>query len=298
VGRAVATGAPFVVLTLGAILLAVALARGGPSGFLGTAHRTRPRVRLGAAGTAAGWAFAALLVGAAVVLPLASVGSWGFSPLRVPETVRLTPGFGEDTARWVRIGVAAAAIATALAVALARFAVRGGRSARATTLVLGALPLAAPGMVLSAGTLLLWSGVPAMSDGILRPALCLAGRFLPYALLACWLALREVDPALEDAARLSGAGPFTRAGRVWGPLARRGVVVGFLLVLVLALRELDSFVLLEPAVLPVRIYDKVHFGRTGQVADLSMLLLAAILLPAVVAAAVLSTRRPRRADVQ
>jgi iron(III) transport system permease protein len=298
VGRAVATGAPFVALAFVAILFAVALARGGPSGFLGGAHRARARVRLGPAGVAAAWAFAALLLALAVALPLGSVGSWGFSPLRVPETIRLTPDFGEDTSRWVRIGLAAATIATAVAVGLARFALRGGSVGRATALVLGALPLAAPGIVLSAGTLLLWSGVPAMSDGILRPALCLAGRFLPHALLACWLALREVDPGLEDAARLAGAGSTTRAARVWGPLARRGIAAGFLLALVLALRELDALVLLEPAVLPVRIYDKVHFGRTGQVADLSALLLGAILLPAVVAAAVLSTRRAPRRDVQ
>ena len=31
----------------------------------------------------------------------------------------------------------------------------------------------------------------------------------------------------------------------------------------------------------MRIYDKVHYGRTGQVADLSMAYLAALLLPAV-----------------
>jgi iron(III) transport system permease protein len=291
VGRAVATGAPFVAVTLLAVLLAVALARRGPAGFLGTAHRPRPRVALGPAGTAVGWAFALLLVGASLALPLAAVASWGFSPSRVPDTLRATPDIGGAFSRWVRIGLAAAVLSTATAVAVARWALRGGAFARATSLLLGALPLAAPGMVLSAGTLLLWSGVPAASEGILRPALCLAARFFPYALLGAYLALREVDPALEDAGRTLGAGPGARATRIWGPLGRRGILAGFLLVLVFALRETDALVLLEPGIYPIRIYDKVHFGRTGQVADLSMLLLAVALVPALLAAVLLSRRR-------
>src|SRR5207253_2426748 len=97
------------------------------------------------------------------------------------------------------------------------------------------------------------------------------------------LALREVDPQLEDAARLLGAGPATTAWRIWGRMTWRGIAASFLLVLVLALRELDAIVLIEPGILPVRIYDKVHFGRTGQVADLSMAYLAMLLLPAILA---------------
>jgi iron(III) transport system permease protein len=292
VGRAVATGAPFMAVTVVAVFLAVALAGRGPAGFLGGSHRVRPRVSLSPAGTAVAWTFVLLLVGVSVVLPVAAVTSWGFSFAGVPVTLRATPSLGEDTARWLRIGLATAALATATALPVARFAARGGRIARAVAIALGALPLAAPGMVLSAGTLLLWSDVPWMGEGILRPTLCLAGRFFPYALLACWLAVREVEPGLEESARLLGAGPGVRARRVWGPLSRRGVLAGFLLVLVLALRELDALVLLEPAVLPVRIYDKVHFGRTGQVADLSMLLLGIVVIPAVLALLLLA-RSPR-----
>jgi iron(III) transport system permease protein len=293
VGRAVATGAPFLALTLAALVLALVLARRGPAAWRGGAHRARPRVVLRGGARLAAWAFAAALVGLALAAPLAIVGSWGFSPARVPDTFAETPRLGEDTARWLRVGVAAAAIAVAVSVPIARWALRGGRVARATAVALAALPLATPAMVLSVGTLLLWSGVAFAQEGVLRPALCLAGRFLPWTLAATWLALRETDPGLEDAARVAGAGPVARATRVWGPLAAPGVAVAFLLALVLALRELDALVLLEPAVLPVRIYDKVHFGRTAQVADLSMALLGAVLIPAVLAGSLLVRRAAR-----
>ena len=118
----------------------------------------------------------------------------------------------------------------------------------------------------------------------------LTGRILPYAFVAVVLAVREVDPALEDAARLMGAGPFARARRIWLPLSARGIAGAFGLALVLALRELDGFVLVQSRLLPIRIYDNVHYGRTGQVADLSMAYLAMLLVPAVLAVTLL--RRP------
>ena len=147
-------------------------------------------------------------------------------------------------------------------------------------------------MVLMVGTLLLWVPVPASPNALWKGILVLTGRTLPWAVLAATLALREADPGLEEAARLSGASRWTLSRRVWGPLAARGIVLSGLLVLVLALRELDAVQLIVPGLLPVRIYDKVHFGRTADVADLSMAYLAILLVPALLAILV----RPRRGE--
>jgi iron(III) transport system permease protein len=146
-------------------------------------------------------------------------------------------------------------------------------------------------MALMVGTLVLWVGVPTPPGSLWKGVLVLTGRFLPYALFASWLALREVDPRLEEAGRLLGASRATLAARIWGPLSARGVAAAFLLVLVFSLRELDALVLIEPGILPVRIYDKVHFGRTGQVADLAMAYLAVLLVPAVAAVLLAGRRR-------
>jgi iron(III) transport system permease protein len=290
--RAVATGVPFVALTLVFLLAAAAFARRAPAAFLGGAYRPRPPIAMTPLRAALGYVLAggALYVG--LVLPIQSVCAWGFSPAHVPARFEETPRVVEDTLRWLRIGIASAALATFTATVLARWALRGGAAVRAFVLVAAALPLAVPAMTLGAGVEHLRIEVPALAQRFLTPVLLLTARFLPYALAGAWLALREADPGLEEAARLAGAGPGTRARRIWGPLARRGIVAAALLVLVFALREIDAAVLVEPAVLPVRIYDMVHYGRTAQVADLSMAYLAVVLLPAIAAAVVLGRRRP------
>ncbi len=292
VGRAVATGAPFCVATAVLVALAAWLVMRCPKEFLGAAAAPREPVRLRGAGLLAGWGIGGLALALGLAFPLIGVASWGFSPWRIPATVEATAGVLPETARWLEIGVLSAALSTVVAVVLARWATRGGTAVRALVATVGALPLAVPGMAMGAGTLLLWVGVPTPPDTLWKPVLLLSGRFLPYALLASWLALREVDRRLEEAARLSGATPFTSLWRVTEPLARRGWVSAFLLVLVMALREVDSLVLVETGILPIRIYDKVHWGKTGAVADLSMAYVGVLLVPAVLAALLLRRSKP------
>ena len=50
----------------------------------------------------------------------------------------------------------------------------------------------------------------------------------------------------------------------------------------------------QPGILPVRIYDKVHYGKHGDVADLSMAYLAVLLVPATLSILLLGKRTPGR----
>ena len=284
VGRAVATGAPFVVLVAVVLAFAFASLRRAPGGVLGGATRPRPRVAWTGARAGLPWLVAAPVLFLGLVLPVGSVMSWGFSPAKVLPTVRETAGLLEDTERWVRLGLLTAFVTTAVAVALARAALRRGRGWRGAAAIAGGLPLAVPGLVLMVGTLLLWLPLREKPNSLLMGTAVLVGRFLPYALAAVGLAMREVDPRLEEAARLAGASPTTLFARIWGPLSLRGVATSFLLVLVLALRELDAIQLIAPGIVPVRIYDKVHWGRTADVANLSMAYLGLLLVPALLAA--------------
>jgi iron(III) transport system permease protein len=289
--RAVATGAPFVAATLALLAVAALLAARRPAAFVGSAHRSRAPVRLGPVTATLAWAFLAALLFASLALPVKVLVSWGFSPTRTPATIAEMPRVGEETLRWLRIGIAAAALSTFTATVLARWALRAGRGVRVGVSLVGALPLAVPAMALAAGTQHLRVEVPWLSQRFLTPVLAMTARFLPYALAAAWLAMREADPALEEPARLLGAPPAVRAWRVWGPLARRGIVASALLVLVFSLRELDVTVLVEAEVLPNRIYNELHFSRTGRVADLSMAYLAIVMVPALAAAWWLGRRR-------
>jgi len=288
--RAFATAAPFVVLVLALLGLALRWLRRCPEGFLGGATRARAPLRLSAAGQSAGWVLVAVAFGLGIVLPLSGVLSWGFVPSRVPATIRATDGVVGDAARWLRSGLLASIVATLTSIPLSTALLRGPRGVRIVVVALAGLSLAVPGMALMVGTLLLWLGVPTDPGTLWKPVLVLVGHFLPYAIVAGALAQREIDPRLADPARLLGASPATRFARIWAPLSARGWASAALIVLVFALRELDSVAILETKILPVRIYDKVHYGRTGQVADLSMAYLAALLVPAIALVA-LSRRR-------
>ena len=63
-----------------------------------------------------------------------------------------------------------------------------------------------------------------------------------------------------------------------------GVLSGGLVVLVLALRELDAIMLIDARVLPMRLYDKIHFNRMAEEANLLFLCLTYLLVPALVGA--------------
>ena len=69
----------------------------------------------------------------------------------------------------------------------------------------------------------------------------LIGRFLPFAVLLLASATAMLDPRLEEAARLSGAGPLRRMTRIVAPALLAALVGAGVLVFVLALRELNLF---------------------------------------------------------
>jgi ABC-type Fe3+ transport system permease subunit len=208
-----------------------------------------------------------------------------------------TPGSREDLVRWIKTGLGAALLAMLVAVVLVRWALRGGPLARGTVLFLAALPLAIPGLVFTVGTNLFWNHLDAawIERGVLRSVLVLTARFLPFAVLAAWLALREARRGHEEAAALLGAGPATRAWRVWGALAGPGILGGALAVLVLALREVDAIIEIDARVFPLRIYDKIHFSRLADEANLAFLYVGILLVPALLTAVVLGALGRRRA---
>lgn len=316
-GRAVATGAPLLVLCLLALVAGwLLLRRGAPSlGARTGRQRERRRVPLLALPFALGMVL--LPVGLGLVVPFTNVLSWagsgaetvatGSSGAAAPTahaartalfdvagTLARTPGAGEHVARWLKLGLGAALLTTLLAVLLARAALRGGLGVRLLVAVPAALALAAPGLVLGVGTKLAWLGAGWAEQGVLVPALALTGRFLPFALLAAGLALRELRPGYEEAAATLGAGPAVRLLRVTGPLALPGIAAAALLVLVLALREIDAVVLLETRLLPLMIYDKIHYGRTVDEANLALLYLAIVLVPALLVVGLAALRRRAR----
>jgi ABC-type Fe3+ transport system permease subunit len=314
-GRAVATVMPLLVVTVLLVFVGAGLLRRSPVFAAGRGGEPRAADRRPSR-RAAGALLVVGVLALSVVHPLAGVASWagqggesaaqgsappGAAPAAPGRralfdfsgTLDANPGSRELRDRWLKTGVAAAFLALLMAVPIARAAVRGGRVARAAALIALALPLAVPGLVLSIGTLILWRAAPAawLDQGVLRSALALGARFLPLALLASWLALRRTPRAQEEAARLLGAGRLRTALRVWGPQAAAGLSAAWLLVLVFALRELDTVMLIDNRILPMTLYSNIHFNRMADEANLLFLCLGILLAPALLGALLLGLRR-------
>ncbi len=320
--RAVATGAPLVLITL--VLLAISLGalRSSPVVGGGEGRHGRPPVRLSSRGRWAGWSTVLVVLTLTFVLPIAGVLGWAFGSGSTSKSgtgsqptlfadggssdrgtlfdfsgaIARTPGVEGDIVRWIKSGLGAAILATLAALVLVRWALRSGPVVRAFVLFLVTVPLAVPGLVFTVGTRLFWLDVDwSWADRSALPSMCvLAARFLPFAALAVWLALRQVRPGHEDAAALLGAEAGTRARRIWLPLALPGILLGALTTLLFALRETDAVVLVDPRILPMRIYSKIHFSRLADEANLALIWLGVLLVPAVLAALVVAWRHRRR----
>ncbi|MDP3552463.1 ABC transporter permease [Methylocystis sp.] len=117
--------------------------------------------------------------------------------------------------------------------------------------------------------------------------------FTTVAILA---ALRDSDPALEEAAMDLGATPFGAFVRVALPQIAPAIVTAYLLAFTLSLDDLviASFATGPGATtLPMRIYSQVRLGVSPQINAISTLLLALVAV-ALGLAALVSFRRSRR----
>ncbi|GAA5484589.1 ABC transporter permease [Haloferula sargassicola] len=146
-------------------------------------------------------------------------------------------------------------VAAVLGLAIAWVVVRSDIRGRMILDALVMLPLAVPGLVLAFGYLALsQEGKPLhfmvkLADG---PALLLiaayAVRRLPYVVRAAVAGLQQSNPAMEEAARSLGAGPWRTLRRVSIPLIGANVAAGAILAFAFAMLEVsDSLILAEQA---------------------------------------------------
>lgn len=201
-----------------------------------------------------------ILVAAAAVLPLiylaarAAEGGW--------EDISETVFDGDTLAVLVRSIVLAAIVtvaAVALAVPLAWLTARTDLPGREAWGVLAALPLVIPSYV---GGLVMVStlGPRGLLQGFLEPfgverlpsiyglpgaALALTLFTYPYVFLTVRGVLKDMDPALEEAARSLGSGRWTVFLRVTLPQLRPGIVAGGVLVALYTLSDFGAVSLLQ-----------------------------------------------------
>jgi iron(III) transport system permease protein len=286
-GRAVATALPLVALTLATLVPALALRRKGAMASLGADFRQPEPLALGRWKWPA-FAFCLALLALGCGVPVARLaweaggGPKGFEAARLAESFRLAiERSREDLRNSIVWALAAASLCAAAGLVIGHALERSRRGRWLEPLVL--VPLAVPAILLGIGVIVLWNhdATARFYDGPGAAILLLAGRFAPFPILIVSGAVAALDPRLEEAARLAGAGPAERLARIVAPALRSSVAGGWVLVFVLALRELDATILVPAAnhTAMFRIFNQVHFGRDAFVAAMALLLVFLIALP-------------------
>ncbi len=147
---------------------------------------------------------------------------------------------------------------------------------------LAILPLGLPGTVMAVGVLLAFIRPPFAIYGTLWILLvAYVARFVPLAARSANATLRQIDPSLEEAARISGASRLASLWHILLPLARPGLAVAFLLVFIPALSELSATILLYSGgteTISVAIYRLNDLGQLEVVAALAVFTIVVTLL--------------------
>ncbi len=125
------------------------------------------------------------------------------------------------------------------------------------------LMLAFPGIAVGVSYLLaFWQGIPLATHWIIMP-LALFARRLPYFLRMAHSSYLQLDPSLEEASEVSGAGKIRTFFSISLPLLLKGVLVGVVMFFIMAFQEISTAIFLYRGgweTLPIGIYLNWHRG--------------------------------------
>jgi iron(III) transport system permease protein len=175
---------------------------------------------------------------------------------------------------WIAILSAVICIPIALAVAIEL--VRANRCAWVWW-VLVLSPLAIPPPLIGIGLITMWNH-PLVIDvygSNFMPLLAAIARFAPFAAIVMVAQLRRIDPLLIDAGRIIQRNSRQTLLRIWLPMLLPGLLAAGGIAFALTTGELGATLLVAPpgqATLTMRIYNFLHYGATGTVAGLCLMM--------------------------
>lgn len=160
--------------------------------------------------------------------------------------------------RTVFLGIIVAFTTTATASFIAWYtAHRSGKRIRILETLL-VLPLGVSSVILGLGYLILTNRIPSNSIVRLTTLVCAHTVIaLPFAYRIISGRLNEISPRVSQAARVSGAGPFTSLITIELPLARKALVTAAVFSLAISSGELNATIILAPGdftTMPLAIY--------------------------------------------
>ncbi|MFG2175741.1 ABC transporter permease [Streptomyces niveus] len=187
----------------------------------------------------------------------------------------------------VTVGIGAAVTGTVLCFALSYTRHRSRAAGRGVLEYVAMLPLAVPAIVLGLGLLQTWLTIPLPVFGtLLVLVIACVAIFLPQGYRGVSASILQLDRDLEDSAVMLGATRGRAIATVTVPLLRVGLSSTFLLLLMLAMRELTAVLFLYTAdtrVLSIAIFDAYDNGSLHDAALLSLLYCAVIAVLAALA---------------
>ena len=125
------------------------------------------------------------------------------------------------------------------------------------------LMLAFPGIAIGVSYILaFWKGIPLAHYWIIMP-IALFARRLPYFLRMAHSSYLQLDPSLEEASEVAGAGKIRTFFHISLPLLLKGVLVGVVMFFIMAFQEISTAIFLYRGgweTLPIGIYLNWHRG--------------------------------------
>jgi len=181
-----------------------------------------------------------------------------------------------------RLAAAAGLCAVVVGATVAYVDLRTQAKGRRLLDYLAILPLGLPGTVMAVGVLLAFIRPPFAIYGTIWILLvAYVARFVPLATRSANATLRQIDPSLEEAARIAGASRLAALWRILLPMTLPGIAVAFLLVFIPALSELSATILLYSGgteTIAVAIFRLNDLGQIEVVAALAVFTITVTLL--------------------
>jgi iron(III) transport system permease protein len=234
------------------------------------------------------FAAAAAVTSLALVFPIVALVYWSIQGLRddsVAAQIWSTSSGGLLDFAWNSIwsSAIAATIAASLSLVLASLRARHPGAASASIEKLAQAGYALPGVVVALSVVFLLNNyLPILYGTVAAVILAYVLRFFPQAYQSTSAAYAQVSPAAEDAARTMGRPAWRATLEVVLPLIAPGLLTGWALVFLTALKELPATLLLRPAgfdTLPVRIWTNSSEGLFTLAAPAALALIACSAVP-------------------
>jgi len=143
-------------------------------------------------------------------------------------------------------------------------------------------PFVIPGIVMAIGFYAAYAGPPLTLYGTATiMVLAFTVRFLPIAYANGAAGMQMINPEMEEAVRILGGGRLTAIRSVVAPLLKKALLGGWLLVFILATRELSAAIFLvgpETRTISVLLYDLSEEGNLEVLSALGGILLVVTLI--------------------